>query len=99
MEKKKWSDKVINEQVLDRIGDKRTFLNNILRRKAYSIGHILRRNCLLHDAIEGQMTEVNEVGRRRTQLLDDWELKEEAENRKRWKHKSNISIHHELDSP
>ena len=56
------------------------------------IGHILRRNCLLHDTIEGQMTEVRGVGRRRTQLLDYfrnrrryWELKEEAEDRKRWR--------------
>jgi hypothetical protein len=37
------------------------------------------------------MTEVKEVGIRRTQLLDDlrnrryWELKEEAEDRKIWK--------------
>ena len=70
MEKIKWSEKVTNEQVLDRIGEKRTLLNNILRRKAIWIGHILRRNCLV-DAIEGQMTEVKGVGRRRTQLLDD----------------------------
>jgi hypothetical protein len=49
----------------------------------------MRRNCLFHDAFEGQMTEVKGVGRRRrTQLLDDlrngiryWELKD----RKRWK--------------
>ena len=34
MEKIKWSEKVINEQVLDRIGEKRTILNNILRWKA-----------------------------------------------------------------
>ena len=34
MEKIKWSDKVTNEQVLQRIGEKRTLLNNILRRKA-----------------------------------------------------------------
>ena len=33
MEKIKWSGKVTNEQVLDRIGEKRTLLNNILRRK------------------------------------------------------------------
>ena len=39
-----------------------------------------------HDAIEGQMTEMKAVARRRTQLLDDliirryWELKEEAED-------------------
>ena len=83
MEKIKWSEKVTNEQVLDRIGEKWTLLNN----KAKWIGHILRRSCLLHDVIEGQMTEVKG---RRTLLLDAlrnrrryWELKEEAEDRKR----------------
>ena len=34
MEKIKWTMKVANEQALDRIGNKRTLLNNILRRKA-----------------------------------------------------------------
>ena len=71
MEKIKWSEKVTNEQVLDHIGEKRTLINNILRRKANWIGHILRRNCLLHYAIEGQMMEVKGVGRRITHLLDD----------------------------
>ena len=50
-------DKVVREsnyeQVLEHIGEKRTLLDNILRRKSKSIGHILRRNFLLHDAIEG----------------------------------------------
>ena len=61
-------------------------------RKANWNDNILRRNCLLPDAIEEQMTEVKWVGRRRTQLLDDlrnrrryWELKEKAEDRKSWK--------------
>jgi len=87
MEKIKWSEKITNEQVLDRIGEKRTPINNILLRKANWIGHILRRNSLLHYVIQGQMMEVKGVGRRRTQLLDDlrnrrryWELKEEAED-------------------
>ena len=64
----------------------------MLLKKANWICRILRRNCLLHGAIEGQMTEVKGVGRRRTQLLDDlrngrryWELKEEAEDRNGWK--------------
>jgi hypothetical protein len=90
MENIKWSDKVTNEQVLERIGEKRTLLNNILRRKANWMGHILRRNCLLHDSIEGPMTEVKGVGRRRTQLPNDlrsrkryWTLKEVAEDRKK----------------
>ena len=64
MEKIKWSERLTNEQVLDRIGEKRTLLNNILRRKPNWIGHILRINYLLHDAIEGQMTEMKGVGRR-----------------------------------
>ena len=34
MEKIKWSEKVTNEQVLERIGEKRTLLTNILRRKS-----------------------------------------------------------------
>ena len=91
MEKIKWSEKVTNEQVLDCTGENRILLNNILRRKANWIGHILRRNCLLHDEIKGKMMEVKRVGRRRTQLLDDLrnrrnsELKEEAEDGNRWK--------------
>ena len=34
--------KVTNEEVLGRIGEKKTLPNNILRRKANWIGHILR---------------------------------------------------------
>ena len=62
----KCSEKVTNEQVLERIGERRTLLNNILRRKVHLIGLILRRNCLLQDAIGGQMIEVKGVGRRRS---------------------------------
>ena len=65
MEKIICSEKVTNEEVIEHKGEKRTFLNNALRRKANWIGHILRRNCILHDAIEGQKTEVRGVGRRR----------------------------------
>ena len=35
---------ITNEQFLERIGELRTLLNNILRRKVNWIGHILRRN-------------------------------------------------------
>ena len=57
---------------------------------------------LLHDVIDGEMTEVKGVGKRRTQLLDDlknrrryWELKEGAEDRNdslSTEHKENIHI-------
>ena len=47
--------------LLGRIGEKKTLLNNILGRKANWIGHILRRNFFFYDAIDGQMTEVKGV--------------------------------------
>ena len=71
------AEKVTNG-VLGRLGEKKTLLNNILRIKVNWIGHILRRNCLLHDAIDGQMTEVKVIGRRRTQLFDGLRETEET---------------------
>ena len=77
-----------------------TILNNILRRKANWIGGILRRNCLLHDDIEDDVSE----RARRTQLLDDlqnrrtyWERKEEAEDKTRV-YQSNIRKKYKLSS-
>ena len=67
----KWSEKVTNREVFGLIVEKSKLLNNILRRKANWSGHILRINCLLHDAVEGQIPEVKRVGRKRIQLLDD----------------------------
>ena len=55
-------EKVTNEQVLEHIGEKRTLLNNILRRK---VNWILRGNCLLHDVIKGQMMDVKGTGAKR----------------------------------
>ena len=78
MEKIKWSEKITNEQVLDRVEEKRRkFINNILSRKANWTDHILRRNCLLHDAIEEHMTEVKGIGRSRIQLLEDLRTEED----------------------
>ena len=44
---------VINEEVLERIGEMKALLNNILLRKANFTGHILKINRHLHDQIEG----------------------------------------------
>ena len=69
MENIKLSEKITIEQFLERIGKKRAFLINILPRNANWIGHILRKNSLLRDAIEGQMTEVKGVGRDRKSVV------------------------------
>jgi hypothetical protein len=67
-------------------------LCTIKGRKANWIGHILHRNCLLKQVIEGKIKGRIELtqrqGRRRKQLLDDlkentgyWKLKKEALDR------------------
>jgi hypothetical protein len=74
----------------------RNILHEIRKRKANWIGHILRRNCLLKQVIEGKIQEQIEVtrrrGRRRKKLLDGLgdrkgysHLKEEALHRIKWR--------------
>jgi hypothetical protein len=73
-------------------------LHEIRKRKANWIGHILRRNCLIKQVIEGKIKEEMEVtrrrGRRRKKLLDDLKerrgysyLKEEALVRAMWRNR------------
>ena len=96
MEKISWTDHVRNEEVLLRVNEQRNILHEIRKWKANWIGHILRRNCLLKQVIEGKIKGQIEVtrrrGRRRKKLLDDLkdsrgycELKEEALDRTAWR--------------
>jgi hypothetical protein len=66
---------VRNEEVLVRVKEQRNILHEISKRKANWIGHILFRNCLLRQVIEGKIKGGIEVterrGRRRMKLLDD----------------------------
>ena len=75
MEKISWTDHVRNEEVLLRVNEQRNILHEIRKRKANRIGHIIRRNCLLKQVIEGKIKGEMEVarrrGRRRKKLLDD----------------------------
>ena len=48
------TDRVRNEEVLHRAKEDSNILHTGDRRKANSIGHILRRNCLLKHIIEGK---------------------------------------------
>ena len=93
MEKISWTDHVRNEEVLLRVKEQSNILHEISKRKANWIGHILRRNCLLQQVIEGKGNgEVVEVtgkrGRRSKKLLGELKerrgyshLKEEALDR------------------
>ena len=55
MEKISWTDHVRNEDVLIRVNEQRNILHEIRKRKDNWIGHILRRNCLLKQVIEGKI--------------------------------------------
>jgi len=81
-----------------RVNEQRNILNEIRKREANWIGHILRRNCLLKQVIKGKINGEMEVarrrGRRREKLLDKLNdrrgyshLKEEALDRTMWMHR------------
>jgi hypothetical protein len=55
MEKISWTNHVRNEEVLLTVKEQRNILHEISKRKANWIGHILRRNCLLQQVIEGKI--------------------------------------------
>jgi hypothetical protein len=52
MEKISWTDRVRNEEVLHRVKEDRNIIHTVKIRKVNSIGHILRRNCLLNHIIK-----------------------------------------------
>jgi len=60
IEKVIWTDHVRNEEVLLRVKEQRNILHEISKQKAKWIGHILRRNCLLRQVIEGKMGDEEE---------------------------------------
>ena len=92
MEKIIWSDRITNEEVLRRVDEKRTIIKEVTKRKANWVGHILRRNGLMLDIIEGKMDAPKKMGRRRIGTLDllkrgrDYpDLKDLATDRQRWR--------------
>jgi hypothetical protein len=52
MEKISWTDHVTNNEVLLRVKEQSNILHEIRKWKANWIGHILRRNCLLHGLLK-----------------------------------------------
>ena len=92
-----------NEEVLLGVNEQRNILHEIRKGKAIWIGHILRRNCLLQQVIEGKIKGQIEVtirrGRRRKKLLDDLkdrrgycQLKKEALEGTMWRNRFGIGF-------
>ena len=63
MEKISWTDHVRNKEVLHRVKEERNNLQKLKGSKANWFGHILRRNHLLKDVIEGKLEGRTEMTR------------------------------------
>jgi hypothetical protein len=86
----------VRNEVLRRVKEQKNILHGISERNPNWIGHILRRNCLLRQVIEGKIKGGIEMtgrrGRIRRKLLDDLKEKrgychpkEEALDRTMWR--------------
>ena len=74
------------------VGETRIMLELIKKRKRNWLGHWLRRNCLLKDALEGMVNGKKVRDRRRYQMIDSIminrlheDTKRKAENRVEWR--------------
>ncbi|KAJ4448167.1 hypothetical protein ANN_10180 [Periplaneta americana] len=91
MERVKWTDRTKNEAVLEKGDEERMMLKLIRKRKINWLGHLLKRNCLLKDALEGMVNGKRVRGRRTYQIIDyikiygSYETKRKTENRKDWR--------------
>ena len=66
----KWQDHITNEEVLNKVGERRSLINTITRRQKNWIGHVLRGNNLIKKLIEGRLYGKKRRGKPRHQMLD-----------------------------
>ncbi|KAI5738724.1 hypothetical protein M8J77_010460 [Diaphorina citri] len=97
-----WSDRVTNEEVLERVKERRQVMNNISARRAKWIGHNLRHEGMLLTLIEGMVEGTNQRGRPRKEFIRDvetdmgcqtyMELKRLAQNRNEWRRRTKMLL-------
>jgi hypothetical protein len=91
MENVTWQDRKTNEEVLQAVGENRSLVNIIMRRKKNWIGHILRGDNLMKDVMEGRMIGKRTRGRKRLGMLNGImvesyaDMKKLAFNREEWR--------------
>ena len=92
MERISWTNKITNEEVLRRVGEKRSMVETIVRRKKNWIGHIMRGDGLMKEVMEGKMEGKRGRGRKRIGMIDELmenkqygDLKKRAEDRQGWR--------------
>ena len=92
MERVSWRDKKSNEQVLQDVGEERSMVQTVVKRKKNWIGHVLRGEGMMKDVMEGRIEGKRCVGRRRQSMLHELmeggsyvQMKRKAEDRELWK--------------
>jgi len=92
MERISWTEKITNEEVLRRVGEKRSMVETIVRRKKNWIGHIMRGDGLMKEVMEVKMEGKRGRGRKRIGMIDELmindqygDLKRRAEDRQGWR--------------
>ena len=67
----KWSDRVSNDRVLEKLKTKRTLLSDIKKRKLRYFGHVKRSNNILTTVVEGKLEGRRPRGRPRNTWMTD----------------------------
>ena len=91
MERVSWEDKKTNEEVLCSVGEERSLIDTIRKRKKNWIGHVVRGEGFLKLVLEGRMEGRKTRGRPRVSMIDDLleefceEMKHRAQDREDWR--------------
>ena len=91
MEKISWTEKKTDEEVLNRVGERRKLVEVVMQRKKNWIGHVLRGEGMMKEVMEGRMEGKRCVGRPRIGMLEELKegsyanMKRRAEEREGWR--------------
>ena len=92
MESISWMEKITNEEVLRRVGEKSFMVETIVRRKKNWIWHMMRGNGLMKEVMEGIKAGKRGPGRKRIGMIDELienerygDFKRRTKDRQEWK--------------